>query len=340
MGCFNGIVTLKGCSVTETPGSIYSMNSLPGISLNAFESVANTEQKNYLGVWNAINERAEARIKNAIISHLATRYKIKRVQRTVDTSNIEQQAIAEENIFKGIVINNGYDWTHNYVKSPFQTIQIDRIRFYKDATITASSVTIQFFNYLTKEVLATKTLTVADLVTGWNEISINQTFTCSILGIGYNSFRIPSVEYDSNQLYSWWSESIYDVFGWNRCGWIKGFESSTSSKDGQLTWTEYIPNIQAVITIGCAYDAAMCNNRQTFAEAFWYLLGSEFMTEIMYSERMNFMTTVKREQAIELKAHYDIQYEEALKNALAGFLFQCDECLECNSLVQTFTQLP
>lgn len=340
MGCFNGIVTLKGCSVTETPGSIYSMNSLPGISLNAFESVANTEQKNYLGVWNAINERAEARIKNAIISHLATRYKIKRVQRTVDTSNIEQQAIAEENIFKGIVINNGYDWTNNYVKSPFQTIQIDRIRFYKDATITAANVTIQFFNYLTKEVLATKTLVVADLVTGWNEISINQTFTCSILGIGYNSFRIPSVEYDSNQLYSWWSESIYDVFGCNRCGWIKGFESSTTSKDGQLTWTEYIPGLQAVITIGCAYDSAMCNNRQTFAEAFWYLLGSEFMTEIMYSERMNFMTTVKREQAIELKAHYDIQYEEALKNALAGFLFECDECLECNSLVQTFTQLP
>lgn len=340
MSCFDGIVTLKGCSVTETPGSIYSMNSLPGISLNAFESVANTEQKNYIGVWNAINERAEARIKNAILSHLATRYIIKRVQRTVDTGNLPETPIAEENIFKGIVINNGYDWTHNYVKSPFQTIQIDRIRFYKDATLDAGSVAISFFNYLTKEVYFTKTLVVANLVDGWNEVSINKTFTCSILGIGYNSNRIAGVEYDSNKLYSWWTQSIYDVFGWNRCGWIRGFESSTTTKNGQLTWTEYIPNIQAVITIGCSYDAAMCTNRQTFAEAYWYLLGSEFMTEIMYSERLNFMTTVKREQAIELKAHYDIQYEEALKNALAGFLFKCDECLECNSQVQTFTQLP
>jgi len=41
-----------------------------------------------------------------------------------------------------------------------------------------------------------------------------------------------------------------------------------------------------------------------------------------------------------LLALYTTRYEEAIKNALGGIKLECDACLECNSQVQVFTQLP
>jgi hypothetical protein len=340
MSCFNGIVSLKGCSVTETPGSVYSLNSLPGISLKAFEDIANEEQKNYVGVWDNINERAEARIKNAILSYMATKYNIKRVQRTVDTYNVATTLQSESNIFQGIVINNSWDWVNNYVKSPFQNISIDKIRVFYDATSTATTIDIKFVNYVTKDVFLTKRIDVTTLVAGWNEVSILKTFDTPILAIGFNTNNYNTVTYDSNKVSDWYSDCICACYDWANCGYIKGFVSSDATKDGEFTYQQNIVGLQAVLTIGCSYDAALCTNRLLFAEAFWYLLGSEFMTESIYSPRINFMTTVKKDEAVELKAHYDLQFEEALKNALNGLRFDCDECLQCNSLVQTFTQLP
>lgn len=340
MSCFNGIVSLKGCSVAETPGSVYSLNSLPGISLQAFENIAGAEQKNYLGVWDNINERAEARIKNSVLSYMATKYNIKRVSRTVDTYNIETTPQLASDIFQGIVINNSWDWVNGYVKSPFQNISIYKIRLFWDVTSTSASVSIQFINYITREVFFTKVVATNTLVAGWNEISILKTFDAPILGIGFNTRDFKTVTYDSNQASNWYSDCICACYDWNNCGYIKGFVSSTANKDGQLTYQQDIVGLQAVITMGCSYDAALCTNRLLFSEAFWYLLGSEFMTEAIYSSRINFMTTVKKEEAVELKALYDTQFEQALKNALDGLRFECDECLQCNSLVQTFSQLP
>jgi len=340
MSCFNGIVSLKGCSVTETPGSVYSLNSLPGISLQAFENIASSEQKNYLGVWDNINERAEARIKNAILSYMATKYNIKRVSRTVDTYNIATTPQAASNIFQGIVINNSWDWVNNYVKSPFQNISIDKIRVFYDTDTTATSISIQFLNYITKEVFFTKVVAVSTLVSGWNEISILKTFDAPILAIGFNTIDFETVVYDSNKVSDWYSDCICACYDWANCGYIKGFVSSSANKDGVFTYQQNIVGLQAIITLGCSYDAAVCTNRLLFAEAFWYLLGSEFMTEAIYSSRINFMTTVKKDEAVELKSHYDVQFEQAMKNALDSLRFECDECLECNSLVQTFSQLP
>lgn len=339
MGCLSGIISLRGCSISETPGSVYSLNSLPGISLKAFQDVANSEQKTYLGVWDAINERAEARVKNSILSYMATKYNIKRVQRTVDTNVVGNTSVTANNLFKGIVINNSFDWTNNYVFTAFQNMSIDKIRFWYDGTTAFTDVDVQFFDYVTKEILYTKNIIKTELVEGWNEFSILKTFNAPILGIGY-SLNIPTVSYNIDKTSAWWGSCITSCYGLWNCGYIKGFTSEDDSIDSQLTYGSNAYGLQAIVTIGCSYDAAICSNRLLFAEAMWYLLGSEFMTEIMYSERINFMTTVKRDQAVELKAHYDLQFEEALKNGLNGLKFECDECLQCNSLVQSFTQLP
>jgi len=266
MSCLNGIVSLRGCSVTETPGSVYSLNSLPGISLKAFQDVANSEQKNYLGVWDAINERAEARVKNAIISYMATKYNIKRVQRTVDTGGISTTEIAADDLFKGIVINNSFDWSNNYVWTPFQNMSIDKIRFWYDGTTNFTDVDVKFFNYVTKEVLYTKTILKTELVEGWNEFSILKTFNAPILGIGY-SLDMPTVEYNIDKTSTWWSDCVSSCYGLFNCGYIKGFSSADSSINSQLTYGSNAFGLQAMITIGCSYDSVVCFNRLLFGEA-------------------------------------------------------------------------
>lgn len=329
MSCFTGLISLTGCSVAEVPGSVYSLNSLPGISLKAFEQIANSEQQNYIGVWDAINERAEARIKNAIISNLSTRYKIQRVKRTLDTATTDLTTVAAENKRKGIYIDCTY--SDQFQLSPFQMVSVDKIRFFYDNTSTALTVDIDFFDFITNEVFYTKTLTFTDLVAGWNAISINKQFNTANLAIGFNSDNIVTRSYTNSDLSSIMNNYCYDC--WNvECGQIQGFVDSAE--------VNTIYGLQAVITIGCSYDAAMCSNRLLFGEAFWYLLGIEFMTERIYTDRVNFLTTVKKEEAKELLSLYTTRYEEGLKNSLDGFKFDCDVCLECNSLVSVFNQIP
>jgi hypothetical protein len=340
MGCFEGIVKLNGCSITEIPGAVYNVNSLPGISIKSFEQVANSEQQNYLGVWNAINERAEARIKNQIITHLSTRYDIKRVRRTVDIFGTPETVASSDNKFKGIVITSSYTLADDWKISPMQSVSVDKIRLYKSVTTTVTNLNVYFFNYITKEVLYTYTANYNSFTTGWNEVSILKEFSCANLAIGLLDKDIDGVEYssnDANGLYGYCYDECYNGDG---CGQVRGFISSNNLISGQLSDNTTINSIQALVTLGCSYDSAVCMNRLLFGEAYWYLLGIEFMTERLFSERINFYTSVKREEAKELLDLYTIRYEEALKNALGGLKFECDPCLECNSQVQVFTQIP
>lgn len=336
MSCFDGIVKLNGCSITEVPQAVYSLNSLPGISLKSFEQVANSEQVNYIGVWNAINERAEARIKNQIISAMSTRYDIKRVRRTVSVTGTPETNAISDDVYKGILFMQAWSLNENWVISPFQTLQVDRISFYKSATNTATTVDIEFINYLTKEVLFTKTLTMGNLSLGWNEITILKEFNCALLGIAFTDTDINGVSYLTTDVNANFQSCFYDCYGLDECGYIYGFAES----NGNYVQNNTINSLRATVTLGCSYNAAVCNNRLLFAEAYWYLLGIEFLEERLYSERVNFYTSIKREEAKELINLYNVRYEEALKNALGGLKFECDACLECNSLVQVFSQIP
>lgn len=339
MGCFDGIVKLNGCSITEMPQAVYSLNSLPGISLESFEQVANNEQQNYLGVWNVINERAEARIKNQIIAYMSARYDIKRVRRTVDIYG-KNSDVVSDNLFKGIVISSAYALTDNWKISPLQSTSIDRIKFYKSSTTTAATVDVKFFNYISKEILFTKTLTVANMVDGWNEFDILRDFNCAVLGIGFLDTDINGVSYSTNDSNGYYGGCYDDCYGGDGCGQIYGFVSNSDLVSGQLSNNTTANSLQVTLTLGCSYDAAVCSNRLLFAEAYWYLLGIEFMTERLYTKRVNFYTKITREEAKELIDLYNVRYEEAFKNALGGLKFECDACLECNSQVQVFTQLP
>jgi hypothetical protein len=63
-------------------------------------------------------------------------------------------------------------------------------------------------------------------------------------------------------------------------------------------------------------DDWFCDNRDNLAMPLLYFLGSELMFERIYSDRINRYTTIDKQKAIELRAEFDAQFQEELKNAL------------------------
>ena len=89
----------------------------------------------------------------------------------------------------------------------------------------------------------------------------------------------------------------------------------------------------------CDYDEMACANIPKLTNAWRYLLGNQLMLERLFSTRINRFTTVDREQAVELRDFYQIEYEKALKQA-SKLLIIDDCCLICNANPQTVTWLP
>lgn len=66
----------------------------------------------------------------------------------------------------------------------------------------------------------------------------------------------------------------------------------------------------------CSIPDIICNYRSQLVEPYWYLLGAEIMTEQIYSERINFFTTIEEKPARELLDYFQSEYEKLLESAV------------------------
>lgn len=89
----------------------------------------------------------------------------------------------------------------------------------------------------------------------------------------------------------------------------------------------------------CDYEEFACTNTTKLLNAWRYLLGNQLMLERLYSTRINRFTTVDRDQAIELRDYYQVEYEKALKQA-SKLLIITDCCLICSGNPAYVTWLP
>lgn len=89
----------------------------------------------------------------------------------------------------------------------------------------------------------------------------------------------------------------------------------------------------------CDYSALICENIDELTLAWKYLLGVWLMIFRLSTDRLNFFTTIDRDQARELKDFYQLEYEKALKQGV--LLMNTDSCkLCCSGNPQMITWLP
>lgn len=75
MNCLTDYIGIKSCS-TDTSGSGQFINSLPGVSLESVEKIAEPEQITYKGVWADVQEEAWARFYVDVINELTKCYQL------------------------------------------------------------------------------------------------------------------------------------------------------------------------------------------------------------------------------------------------------------------------
>lgn len=75
MDCLTGYIGLKVCG-TETSESGLFINSLPGISFESIEKIADSEQITYAGVWRDVQIEAQARFFVDVVDEITKCYQI------------------------------------------------------------------------------------------------------------------------------------------------------------------------------------------------------------------------------------------------------------------------
>lgn len=314
MTCLTDYIGLRGCSSSIPPSGLY-VNDLPGISLKQIVSLTNEEEKTYLELWDMIQRRAQNRFSLDVREQMGKAYKIKSINQAISVPGYSTGTgtIATDAEY-GFTIE--YDTMDTgYVPSPLSYIHVQKVQFYSEVNGTMN---LTFRDIDSGEIVYQSPTFFSNI--GLNTIEVNYTFN--------NVARLFGGLYMTNgSLYT--SIKAPAITG-ECCGAL----SRGAWYDGSFHYTQEVYGVCATYTIGCAWDGLICLNKNIFSRPYWYLLGIEVLTEVIYSTKLNQFTTVNLQKANELRTEYQVEYMKALTQVAEGMNLDCDCCLECSGTVQ------
>lgn len=129
LDCLDNYIGIKDCG--EDPESGQYINTLPGISLESIDMIADSEQITYAGVWSDITTEAKARFKTDVRSEISKCYQLNK--------NCDYEVIICDN--KEVLITAwkyllGNQLMLERINSPrlnrFTTVDIDQARALRD----------------------------------------------------------------------------------------------------------------------------------------------------------------------------------------------------------------
>jgi hypothetical protein len=332
MDCLIDYVGLyKGCGGTTPLSNLY-VNQLPGITTKSIDKIANEDQVTYLNVWRDVQARASKRWELDVRRAFLNKYRIRNV---TSSSSLGRQALIPTDVrpasaeWRGITIETDWFNVTNFVQSSLFTVYIQSLDFY--APINQVNTQIKIFDLITGEVIEDLS---QDVVAGWNTIQVNKKYPYRRMFIG-----IDSTNFNSATFYLT-NARFYRFYDCNATtyGAVADLGTPTTVIKSNNTW-----GLSGVFGVRCVWDGIVCNNKDQFALAWWYLLGVELMNERINSPRINTYTTINLDQAEALKKQFEGEYmgfvdaqgvfvPGALQQTVDGFdLDQSDCCIECNA---------
>lgn len=350
LNCLKDWIGVQGCTTT-TPDSGIFINQLPGIELEMIDSLADEQQVDFNGVWDDVRERAIRRLKTDINAEFKKRYLLKNItesinmERIIDTTSVT--ALGAQ--YRGVALTLDRQ-DENFAYSNLQTIRIQDISLYFNI---AAATTIKVFDLETGTELFTKSV-AAPASVGWQVITILQEFTAREIFIAYDATLLSSVEQDLTKLKNAVNRSQGGCNFWrigcdgsNHNVELRGATSaiSTSVAESALTIGDNSFGLSVKWSVVCSFDALVCNNKEAFTRALWYLLGIELMLERMFTNRLNEFTAFDNNKAKELWNMFEVTYrggkmdeiiiEGELPMAIDAInLDLADYCLVCNDEVR------
>lgn len=332
MQCLKDYIGLKGCSTTMPDSGLF-INSLPGISLETIDKIADSEQQTYAGVFEDVQIRSLKRIETDIINTLGKRYRLKNpkqsynIGKTIDKTLLTVPDAGEG---LGIKITRSY-YGSIFVDSALSDIYVQSVAFY--ATQADVDITLNFVNE-SLETVYQKVFTSAE---GWNDFVVEKRFSDKIIYVlAMDNVNMSRVKLDVTPI------GYYGYRGCVDCQdstWY-AIRGSAIALNQQPIDTSNSYGVSITASIKCSYAAIVCANKNLFATSLWYLMGSEIMTERIYTSRLN-RWKLNKDEAKELKAYYEAEYTSEINKTLESIsVNDGDECVECNSQFRQITVIP
>ncbi len=335
-------IGLKNCNL-PTPESELYINSLPGMTTELADKIANSEQINFAGVWDNVQLRAFLRLKDDAINTLydyikfnSIVYQTRRLLKSQTNALIQ---VDKEPLYAGV-----------YVMVPetkYAEYRLNEIYIYSYQT---AHTTLKIWDVNDGEELHTQSI---DLVPGLNTVPVKL-----IVPIKYRLIELfigaDATDFDSiqtlNDYYYWYTSDMacaaQSTFGY---GSIRGvFQMYPATYDPNTTMQ--LSNIEKSgigrgIVLGaeirCSIDQFLYDNREILAQALLYLLAAEMLLEKIGSPRLNFFTASNLEQTEMLRQTFENRYRSNLKRALNSIpLYGENICFDCEETFKITTKSP
>ena len=318
MECLIDYIGLRGCGSSEPESGLF-INELYGVQFESIQKIANSEQKTFQGVWDDVQIRSIHKLSTAVTNYFRSKYQIKKIADTFNLGKIlETTTTSQANELRGFYIE-----TEN--NSNFTNIYVQSLTLYLAAP---ANTTIKIYDTQTGTELYTKSVTG---VAGWNDIKVNKTFRAENVFIGYNSTTITSTNMKIDEIV----RGTFECFcnDWFGCqAKVRGGTLVSPFKDVEEEDNTF--GLSGVFGVRCSYDNLVCDNKDIFKVALWYLLGHELMNERIYTPRLNKFTTIDLDKAKSLRDEFKNEYEKELSNAIEGIHLNTNDCcLICDAQI-------
>jgi len=336
MDCFKNYIGVLGCGA-ETPDSGIYINTLPGVTLESIDAVASQEAVTFINVFSDIEDRAILKMKQDIVTKLRERYRLKNITQSVNLGKrIDPSTISSDASWRGFQVNIGVVPSNSgMIETMLQHISVQSLSLYLNADMGPySPIAVKIVDQETGSDL--DTFTIFEGTQGWNEIKVNKRYRTTGIVCVYDASNVDThnLPLQQGSVTSCLSCAQL-IYGVSCSAYLTGVESIDLSDANSFTIGQELFGLTGVFSIGCSFDGIVCDNKEVFGNALLYAMGVELMVETLYTDRMNEYTTIKSEAAAQLKDHFQVQYEQAISNALVGIdinLRNC--CIECNAPYQ------
>lgn len=332
--CLHDYIGLRGCSTGQPVSGLY-VDSLPGISRALLDAIADKEERTAEGVWENVQNLAIQQFEFDVLEALSGRFNTKLLKNVNPELRLKKPYEVTDqttDALQGVRLQ--------FKDGRYTRLNINALKVYSAETTTVNDVTFFVYDTFDGSLVYEKTV---DVKPGVNVISVEWVIEPRLeyryFFVGYESKFATIKSRMQNEIDGCcedvWSDCCCDYLQ------VRGAFAEVATDpiiDANLEFGSDTFGLGLTYNVGCSIMAFICENRNLFKTAFYYLLGVKIMELRLQSERANAWTEINTDQNKEwLGKNYD-KYKKILQTTLDMICLPCDCCFEKNTiLTQIFT---
>jgi len=298
MACFDDFLTYQGSGVTPTSG-LY-VNNLYGVNLSKMDAVANTDYADAIEFITSKIAMAVAYVSTELKRYVMPYFKLNSVIGHYKGGKFDEDLTYHT----AVAANRGV--RVDISESTLSQILVNKVR------IRANSAGA--FNVVVRDGESTTNYAITLVAKTEQDVEINQ--YCNNKRVFITVNNIAGSE-GSAKMSCCSGYDILDVTGWTGTG---------------VSSHHY--GIIADVTVVCNPIDLFCLVKDFLAFATLYRFGLELANESLETDRFNYFSLVRREELIELRDSYQVDYDKEMKavaRTLPVLLRKLDSyCIDCN----------